>query len=411
MSSTTITQEQGRARVFGLDVLRAVAVLSVLAGHTLDHGKAPMWIVRFVAPLATYGVEIFYVLSGFLIGHILLRSAAAGKLHSPPDILDFWKRRWARTLPLYIFFVLVYLRFDYHGPADLRQTWSFFFFLQNFAWKIPPFFTHSWSLAVEEWFYLLLPLIFMTFHWVLKSDRRALLATAIVFTLVPLASRLIMGHHIADWPGYDGYIRQAVVCRLDSIFMGVLCAYVRIYHPNFFDRSSKFWWIGFAQFLALYCILSGFHYFNPASVLAQAAYFPLLSLSIACMVPAATKLRSTGLSMVDAFISHTSKVSYSLYLGHICMLTLVLGVMGQFGWIADSLHWTVIMYAVLGALYYLFANLTYKFVEQPYIKLRDVRMGHSDIRSGNVAVAAGVSNRTTVKASETWLPAAEIVNR
>lgn len=407
MVSTTPARGLGSARVFGLDLLRAVAVLSVLAGHSLDHGKAPVWMVRYIAPLAVYGVEIFYVLSGFLIGHILLRSVASSKLHTPADILDFWKRRWARTLPLYMFFLMVYLRFDYHGPADLRQVWSFFAFLQNFAWHIPPFFTHSWSLAVEEWFYLLLPVVFLAFHWVLKSDGKAIFATALVFLLVPLASRLVIGHHITDWLGYDGYIRQTVVCRLDSIFMGVLCAYMRIHHPGFFERSAKFWWAGFGLFALLYMVLSVIHYFNPASAWAQAAYLPLLSLSIACMVPAASKLSSTGLSVLDAFISHTSKVSYSLYLGHISMLTLVLGIMDQFGWVADSLHRTALMYITLAVFYYAFANLTYLLVEQPYIKLRDARMGHSDVRSGNVAIAVRSPGPAGQPTPELGLPVAE----
>lgn len=391
MFPTKMTQSRSTARVFGLDVLRAVAVLSVLAGHTLDHGKVPQWVLQYVRPLAFYGVEIFYVISGFLIGHILLRSVTAGKLHTPAGILDFWKRRWARTLPLYMFFLVVYLRFDYHGPADLRQVWSFFVFLQNFAWRIPPFFTHSWSLAVEEWFYLLLPLVFLIFHRALKSDGKAVLATAVVFIVVPLISRLAIGQQITDWPGYDGYIRQTVICRLDSIFMGVLCAYLRIHHSKFFDRSAKFWWVGFGLFALLYVILSVIHYFNVASAWAQGAYLPLLSFSIACTLPAACRLHSTGAPVLDAFISHTSKVSYSLYLGHICMLTLVLGIMDQHGWVANSLHRTALMYLVLIMFYYAFANLTYVFVEQPYIKLRDARMGHSDVRSGSVAVS--VENR------------------
>jgi len=406
--STTMTQGTGNSRVFGLDVLRATAVLSVLAGHTLDHGKVPQWMVQYVAPLAFYGVEVFYVLSGFLIGHILLRSVAAGKLHSPANILDFWKRRWARTLPLYMFFLIVYLRFDYHGPADLRQVWPFFVFLQNFAWHIPPFFTHSWSLAVEEWFYLLLPVLFMGFHWALKSDRKAFIATAVVFTLIPLACRFVLGRHVADWPSYDSYIHQAVVCRLDSIFMGVVCAYIRIHHPNFFDRSAKFWWVGLGLFALLYTVLSVTHSFNPASAWTQSSYLPLLSISIACVMPAAIKFRSTGFSLIDIFISHTSKVSYSLYLGHICILTLVLGIMDQFGWAADSLHRTALMYAVLSVLYYALANLTYIFVEQPYIKLRDARMGHADVRSGNVAVVIVASAITEKATAETEPLAAEL---
>jgi peptidoglycan/LPS O-acetylase OafA/YrhL len=405
--STLATQGQGNTRVFGLDVLRAIAVLTVVAGHSLDHGKAPEWVLRYIGPLAFYGVEIFYVLSGFLIGHILLRSVNSGKLHTRADIQDFWKRRWARTLPLYVFFLVLYLRFDYHGPADLRQVWSYFAFLQNLAWPIPPFFTHSWSLAVEEWFYLLLPVVFLGFYRVMKTDAKALLATTFVFVIVPLACRLALGLHVTDWPGFDNRIRQTVICRLDSIFVGVLCAYARLHWPTFFARAAKFWWLGLGLFFALYADLSVIHRFNPTRGWEQALYLPLLSISIALMVPAAANLSTTGLSFVDAFISHTSKVSYSLYLGHICMLTLVLGIMDQFGWVAESYRSTVVMYAALGAFYYAFANLTYLLVEQPYIRLRDARMGHSDVRSGNVAIVVDATAEPEKTAAEAVAPQAE----
>ncbi|MGE8574392.1 MAG: acyltransferase family protein, partial [Burkholderia contaminans] len=83
-------------RVFGLDILRALAVLLVLASHTVVHGAPPAWLRWYFWAQGTIGVEIFYVLSGFLIGSVLIRSRKAGKLKALGDVLDFWKRRWAR---------------------------------------------------------------------------------------------------------------------------------------------------------------------------------------------------------------------------------------------------------------------------------------------------------------------------
>ncbi|KWF79456.1 hypothetical protein WL93_24780, partial [Burkholderia diffusa] len=388
MSTRGGVPDSRMARVFGLDVLRAIAVLSVLAGHSLDHGVPPNWLVRYVSPQAITGVEIFYVLSGFLIGHILLRSASAGKLHNVADVLDFWRRRWARTLPLYVFFLILYLRFDYHGVADLWKSWPFLLFLQNFAWPMSPFFTHSWSLAVEEWFYILLPIIFVALHSLLKSYRRALLGTTVVFLCVPLVCRFAFGHHVTDWMSFDAYIRSVVVCRLDSLFIGVMCAYVRVDHPRVFAMIGRYWPIALVAFLVSSGILS----FNSALIskhpLGRIGYFPALSLSIACLMPAVSQLRSTGFRALDQFLSHTSKISYSLYLGHICMLTLMLGLMNRCEWKADTTVRTVWMYVVLAVLYYAFANLTYVFVERPYLRLRDVQFGHADVRSGNVAIGA-----------------------
>lgn len=386
MSTNDRKSNYRTARVFGLDVLRAIAVLSVLAGHSLTHGTPPGWLLRYIGPQAITGVEIFYVLSGFLIGHILLRSAASGRLHTVADVVDFWKRRWARTLPLYVFFVVLYMRFDYHGVADLKQVWPFFLFLQNFAWPTLPFFTHSWSLAVEEWFYLLLPVTFVTLHLLFKSDRRALAGTGVLFIGVPLVCRITFGRHVADWSSFDANVRSIVVCRLDSLFIGVLCAYVRLRHPRVFGQIASYWPIALVVFLLLSGLLSVDSTAISDHPVARIVYFPLLSLSIGCLMPAASQWKSTGVAALDAFLTHTSKVSYSLYLGHIAMLTTMLGLMDRFGWKADDLASTAWMYVGLAVLYYLFANLTYWFVEQPYIKLRDVKLGHSDIRSGNVAV-------------------------
>ncbi|MGY3173570.1 peptidoglycan/LPS O-acetylase OafA/YrhL [Pseudomonas sp. TE12234] len=374
-------------RVFGLDVLRAIAVLSVLVGHSLTHGTPPSWLLSYIAPQAVTGVEIFYVLSGFLIGHILLRSVSSGLLHSAADVVDFWKRRWARTLPLYIFFLVLYMRFDYHGITDLKQIWSFFLFMQNFAWPTLPFFTHSWSLAVEEWFYLLLPVTFVVLRTPLKTDFRAIVGTATVFVCVPLACRIAFGLQLSDWAGFDTYVRSIVVCRLDSLFIGVLCAYARLNYQSAFAQTARYWPVALVAFLILSGLLSINSSVITGYLVARVAYFPLLSLSIACLMPAALQLKSTGIAALDTFVSHTSKVSYSLYLGHIAMLTTMLGLMDLCDWKADDLASTVWMYVGLAILYYVFANLTYVFVERPYIRLRDVKFGDTDVRSGNVAMA------------------------
>ncbi|SAL16160.1 acyltransferase [Caballeronia terrestris] len=374
------------SRVFGLDLLRACAVLSVVIGHTLDHGAPANWIVRYVAPQAVTGVELFYVLSGFLIGHILIRSVQAGKLHSKHDIIDFWKRRWARTLPAYVFFLLLYLRFDYHGPADLTKVWPFFLFLQNLAWPTLPFFTHSWSLAVEEWFYLLLPLTFLGFVKLFKTSGKSILATALVFIFIPLVARVVFSVEAEEWAGFDSFVRSIVICRLDSLFIGVLLAYVRINHPETFNRIANFWPVGLLALVGLVTYLSiGVPYLEKSRLI-RIAFFPLFSVSIAFVIPALIRLESTGLKLLDVAITHTSKVSYSLYLGHISMLTLLLAIMDKLGWSAKDGWSTLLMYFSLAIFYFAFATLTYEFVEQPYIRLRDRLLGHSDERSGNFAV-------------------------
>ncbi|KML09786.1 MULTISPECIES: acyltransferase family protein [Burkholderia] len=376
-----------KQRVFGLDVLRALAVLLVLASHTVAHGTPPEWLRWYFSAQGTIGVEIFYVLSGFLIGSVLIQSRKAGKLKAPGDILDFWKRRWARTLPLYGFFLLVYLRFDYHGPASLEVAWPFFLFLQNLAWPIAPFFEHSWSLAVEEWFYLLLPCVFLAAAGTLKSNGRAMLATCVAFLIVPLAARIVFGWHAQSLSDVDRHVRSIVLCRLDSLFIGVIAAYIRIEQPEWFARSASVWKYSMPLFIGFTIYFScGAPYLVTSGVVRTMAY-PILSVVIATLLPAAMTVHTSGSALLDHFIRWTSRISYSLYLGHICMLTLVLAMFSKYGWTLDGHRTTLIFYATLAGCYFVFAHLTYQFVEQPYIRLRDRIMGNSDERSGNIAVA------------------------
>src|SRR5690606_23169927 len=80
-----------------------------------------------------------------------------------PQLLHFWKRRWFRTLPNYFLVLLVSL-FVYRNTLSGIPVHHYFFFLQNFTSEIPRFFVESWSLSIEEWFYLLLPFPFLLLH-------------------------------------------------------------------------------------------------------------------------------------------------------------------------------------------------------------------------------------------------------
>ena len=100
-------------------------------------------------------------------------------------------------------------------------------------------------------------------------------------------------------------------------------------------------------------------------------FFPVLSLLLALSLPMFERIPSLKIKLLDKFVTHTSKISYSLYLGHICMLTLVNSVIGMLGIDIKSQLQTFIVYAVYGIAYYSFATITYTFIEKPYLDLRD----------------------------------------
>src|SRR5690349_15328487 len=120
-----------RSRVFGLDVMRALAIMLVVLRHSeymlWEHWPRFPWI-PFID-----GVDLFFVLSGYLVGGILLRYATTGA-PSARRLLDFWQRRWLRTLPNYYLFLLVNIVLLYFGLSRGQLNYSalyYFFFLQN----------------------------------------------------------------------------------------------------------------------------------------------------------------------------------------------------------------------------------------------------------------------------------------
>jgi peptidoglycan/LPS O-acetylase OafA/YrhL len=146
-------------RVFGLDLLRAAAIMSVICAH----GFVVLYpclvgVLGIFGHGGFYGVELFFVLSGFLIGKILIRQGLA--LGRAANVAVFYVRRWFRTLPLFFLFlginVWLELQFRQHR-VGFSEILSHGFFLRNLTGFHMSFFPEWWSLAIEEWFYLLFP--------------------------------------------------------------------------------------------------------------------------------------------------------------------------------------------------------------------------------------------------------------
>jgi peptidoglycan/LPS O-acetylase OafA/YrhL len=213
-------------RIAGLDGVRGLAALGVLVWHfgptiaAVEPGSTLAYACRAVS-LAWAGVDLFFALSGFLIASILLRAAG-----SPRYFLTFYVRRAARILPLYFVLLAVLAAGNLDGglffPAVLRPLfesqlpgWSFPVFAQNlFMPGIndfgPKLTSVTWSLAVEEQFYLILPFLL----WATPHRHHAAWVLA-CFLAAPLLRALLPA-------GMATYV--LLPCRLDGLMAGVLLA-------------------------------------------------------------------------------------------------------------------------------------------------------------------------------------------
>lgn len=354
-------------RVYGLDIFRSFAILFVLVGHGFEHSKiAPQ--LQIFGRLGILGVELFFVLSGFLIGGIIMRLIEQGKFNSLRNASDFWIRRWLRTLPLYFVILLAFLRFDYHGRHELTDYPGYFFFIQNFAYKIPEFFELSWSLAIEEHFYLWFPLVFLLWKKLLRRAGMAIIFSSLTFVAIAYVFRLSQPL-FSDWNEFNRTIRLIVVSRLDAIMFGVLIAATKHYWNDAFQWIKRGTPVYAASFVIL-CVwwFAGTPFLMESRVV-QVNLFTVQAVLCALMLPWFDSKRDQVSS--NNFFVVTSKLSYSLYMVHILIIILVNRILGYVG-LFDLIYLNpFILYPLYLSLFYLASWVTYNLIEEPFLQLRN----------------------------------------
>lgn len=356
--------------MFGLDVCRAMAILSVVLGHMLLH-SAPNPILAQTGFVAIFGVDLFFCLSGFLIGRMLLLESARWPEERERGVMRFWYRRWMRTLPLYFFFLFVELRLYWGGASSLSAQMSYLVFAQNLAWPMPDFYRLTWSLAIEEWFYLLFPLLILLWIGLGTKPRAAVLLTIAAFLLAPPLLRYFLFDAQGSFDNLDPHVRHIVLFRLDSIGFGVLVAYINQWHRPLFDQLAKLKWVFISAAIACMLYIK-LEYFGMAETSAMVTvYFSLVALVFAGLIPFFAGLKPSRFKLLNRFVKYTSLVSYSMYLGHVVAFTITMSSLRRLG-IFDAIYpnpW--LTYPLFLAMVYLLATITYLGIEKPMLALRD----------------------------------------
>ena len=379
-------------RVFGLDVMRAIAILIVVDSHATIALKE-YYTGAFWHNVLPDGVELFFVLSGFLIGGILIRSYEKNGGFDRKLLLNFWTRRWFRTLPAY-YLVLTGLivtallrawRSGLHHTLPPKQTLlSYFVFLQNFNQELVGFFPETWSLAIEEWSYITLPLVLWLLHTLLAarwSRKRIALAMILLVIIGSNLYRFITALQVPISAGELGY-RGIVITRLDAISYGVLAAYVKYYFPTHWAneglrRRTLVLGIVLTMLIAFSASVIVLHYYvdmgvYPAYVFyKRTVYFLLIGLSMTLLMPYMDGWRTAPASWtrlgVARAITHISLISYSMYLLNLTpvMITVLERIPTTsltIGWLKIGAFWVIVL---------ILSTLLFKYFEKPVTELRE----------------------------------------
>jgi peptidoglycan/LPS O-acetylase OafA/YrhL len=360
-------------RLPGLDLVRAVAIAWVMIYHASLFGldSQDSWVVG----RGWMGVDLFFVLSGFLIGGQLLRPWTRGQR---PGYRRFFARRALRTLPAYLVVVAAYFLIPaVRDRADIQPLWQFLTFTENllFDFSTPKAFSHVWSLCVEEQFYLLFPAAVALIA--LRPTPSKIIGALVAVLLLGMALRGYLWlhdvarspFHIASEPRTGRFMTEIYYptwIRLDGLLAGVAAAALQAFRPRLWARLTA------RSNLVLLAGLIGV----AASVLLfrdQIAGFwitvfgfPLLSFSVGLVVIAASDARSILGRYPVPGAGTLAAGAYSLYLTHKAVFHAVQLAAPRLPTWLQAFDLALALLAALGV-----GAALYWVVERPFLKLRD----------------------------------------
>jgi peptidoglycan/LPS O-acetylase OafA/YrhL len=355
----------------GLDSLRALAIVLVFMNHYMIFvSSSPTF--GWMSEIGWTGVDLFFALSGYLIGNQILsgiRKEQAGTERF--SLARFYARRLLRTLPNFYFVLALYALWPFwRGASELPPLWKFLTFTQNIFLNPGTAFSHAWSLCVEEQFYFLLPALALLIATLRKSLVWAWLAVLGALLAGMTLRSYIWTHHVG--PGEGGYhyytlIYYASWCRFDELVCGVALALLKNYHASAWTRITSFgnWTLaaGAALLALTWHLLLEDHYGHTMTVYG----YPLLGLSFSLLLVAALSPGSLLQRWRVPGAASIALWSYAIYLSHKQLCVLLRAPLQAHGWGPET--WPAI--AIMSLASILTGWLLYLLVETPFMKLRD----------------------------------------
>jgi peptidoglycan/LPS O-acetylase OafA/YrhL len=367
-------------RFFGLDFLRALSISLLLFSHSSWIYNSSGILGKMQDASGFLGVELFIVLSGFLIGGILYKQF----LHENYTLKDaglFVTRRLMRVLPSYYLVILIitiiYLLFGF----SVSEVWKYPLMIQNFSSPIPAFFSESWSLPVKEMGYIfvviLLLVVSKTF---IKSSKQVLFLTVVIGLIAfTFLLKLYYDIHSANLQLriWSFTVRSVVIYRIDSVFIGVLFGYFYHNYKEFImSKRKQFLAVGILLFLVLFlCIVVFKLRLTNASWFWNILCLPLVSTAICLFIPFLLNWKSPPKAIGNG-ITFICNIAYSIYLLH---YSVVLFLLKYFIDTKDFGLWQLNLFAILYVsitvgLSYLF----YTYFEKPINQFRAKNLNLND---------------------------------
>jgi peptidoglycan/LPS O-acetylase OafA/YrhL len=354
---------QDRERQPGLDLLRALAIIVVIIYHAGIMGfPLPGGVHRF----GWIGVDLFFVLSGYLIGGQLLAPLARGQRFK---LRRFFARRALRILPAYLVVLAVYIFLpSWREYSATSPWWKFLISVQNIGLHGGTAFSHAWSLAVEDQFYLLLPLALLFVN--VRPRAALIIPCAIVFGGIALRA-FLAGQNPAEisgvsYRGFQTWIYYPTWTRLDPLVFGVVLAAIEKFRSQWWDRLmdlARWLWLPGLALIVYALYLGEGDYLTVAAAIWQ---FPLIALGMAALLICVVSPHLPFRRVVIPGVAFIASIAYSTYL----VQKLVIYFVVQFCSAHNIAPTSVVALVLVEVCIYAAGTILFFAVERPFLQLR-----------------------------------------
>lgn len=360
-------------RIFGLDLLRVFSILLVLFSHTSwIYPPNSSWFGRFIDMCGFFGVELFFVLSGFLVGGIIFKQFIREDF-SYKTILVFLNRRLIRVLPNYYLVIIINIIIGFFIGFPILESWKYFFFYQNFSSPSLPFFPESWSMPIKEYGYIITVIVLLVFSLVLKEySRKAVFISVVIggiFFFFLLKVYYNISTHNTTMLQWNISLRSVAIYRIDSVFTGILAGYVYSEHYSFWRKNKNLLFLIGVFLLAVFFFVLVYLKLRiqDSPFFWNVICLPFTSISLVCFLGFFSEWITAPRYLLKP-VELLSRVSYAIYLLHYSIVLFLLK------YFIDTsvlnllqLHlFTVVYFMVTIILSY----LLYNYYERPITKLR-----------------------------------------
>jgi peptidoglycan/LPS O-acetylase OafA/YrhL len=348
------TGRPGDRRRLDLDVVRGVAILLALGWHFSSKPSGNVVLDTLEWPGRTFGwagVDLFFVLSGFLLGQLVLREhARTGRF----DGRRFTARRMLKLWPVLYLFLAVHAVVG-REPWD-SYLWQNALHVQNYAGTS---LTHLWSLAVEEHFYLALALVFP-----LLARRRAPVRLLVGILVAVLVAALALRFAGAQSGVGDVRLQWRTHFRIDSLAAGVLLAVMRVHASTAFERLLRWRWLWAAVTAAGVGFLAQFGKEGTAGTTVGFTVAYLTGAAFLLLLHGAAWVPRAGL--ITRPLAMLGRYSYGIYIWHVLAAQVLLDRLGVDYWSTAPLAQLAKFGAAIGA-----GVAATVLVERPMLRLRE----------------------------------------